>query len=205
MVVVALSLALRSSAVTLGKAFTPIYCFGFLLNVSFASVDLFRLVRGEIWRLVTSFLVFPNIAQLSVGMILLYTCRQFERQMGSKKFGAFLVFSFLVSTLVNVAAVTVASSIGYYLVPSSGPFSLIYGLLMFYYWHIPKLHSTQYAILGMDLSEKSWIYLVAAQLLFSDGVPSVVSGLSGMLAGYLYETDGFGLQSFRLPRFVEVM
>jgi hypothetical protein len=53
--------------------------------------------------------------------------------MGSKKFGAFLVFSFIVSTLVNVALIVVAYSLGFNLVPSSGPFAAIYSLLMFYY------------------------------------------------------------------------
>jgi len=70
--------------------------------------------------------------------------------------------------------------------------------------HIPKLHSAQYSILGMDLSEKSWIYLLALQLLFSDGVPSVVSALSGLLAGYLYQSDTYGFQGFRLPGVIEV-
>lgn len=56
----------------------------------------------------------------------------------------------------------------------------------------------------MDLSEKSWIYLLALQLLFSDGVPSVVSALSGLLAGYLYQSDTYGFQNFRLPGIIEV-
>lgn len=56
----------------------------------------------------------------------------------------------------------------------------------------------------MDLSEKSWIYLLAMQLLLSDGVPSVVSGLSGLLAGYIYQHDAYGFQNLRLPAIVEV-
>lgn len=95
--------------------------------------DLYRLLHGEVWRLLSSFFVFQSSAQAIVGLILLYTCRQFERQMGSRKFGAFIVFSFLVSTLVSLGVVVTASSIGFYLVPSSGPFSLIYALLIFYY------------------------------------------------------------------------
>jgi hypothetical protein len=70
--------------------------------------------------------------------------------------------------------------------------------------HIPKLHATQYSFAGLDLSEKSWIYLLAMQLMVSDGVPSIAAASTGLLAGYLYETDGFGLQSWRLPGFIEV-
>ena len=70
--------------------------------------------------------------------------------------------------------------------------------------HIPKLHSTQYSFAGFDLSEKSWIYLLALQLILSDGVPSMVSASAGWLAGYTYEKDGYGMQNWRLPRVIEV-
>lgn len=40
--------------------------------------------------------------------------------------------------------------------------------------------------------------------MLSDGIPSIVAAASGLLAGYLYETDGYGLQNWRLPRPVEV-
>ncbi len=100
---------------------------------SFNFSDLFHVLHGEVWRLITSFFVFQNSAQTIVGLILLYTCRQFERQMGSKKFGAFLIFSSVVSTLLCIAMIVVASSIGFYLVPSSGPFALIFALMINYF------------------------------------------------------------------------
>ena len=40
--------------------------------------------------------------------------------------------------------------------------------------------------------------------MLSDGPPSIVAALSGLLVGYLYETDGYGFQNWRLPRFIEV-
>ena len=65
--------------------------------------------------------------------------------------------------------------------------------------HIPKMHSSQYALMGFEFSEKSWIYLLGCQLLLSDGIASIVAALSGLLAGYLYDQDGYGIQSYRLP------
>lgn len=56
----------------------------------------------------------------------------------------------------------------------------------------------------MTLSEKTWIYALCLQLLLSDGLSSVASGLSGLLAGYLYMSDDVKLQNFRLPSVVEV-
>eukprot|EP00600_Ochromonadales_sp_CCMP1393_P006752 CAMPEP_0174967186 /NCGR_PEP_ID=MMETSP0004_2-20121128/7445_1 /TAXON_ID=420556 /ORGANISM="Ochromonas sp., Strain CCMP1393" /LENGTH=212 /DNA_ID=CAMNT_0016216293 /DNA_START=321 /DNA_END=959 /DNA_ORIENTATION=- len=107
------------------------------------------------------------------------------------------------STLLSIAFMVVAASVGLHLSPSSGPFSLIYALMAYYYWYIPKLHPSQYAICGMGLSEKSWIYLLGVQLCISDGIPSIAAALPGITAGYLYETDGYGIQSWRLPSAVE--
>jgi len=173
------------------------------LKSASVSLDIYRLLEGQVWKLPASFFIFQNSAQMIVGLILLYTCRQFERQMGSRKFGAFLLIAFVFSILVNCAAIVAAYSVGLYLVPSPGPFALIFALMTYYYRHIPKLHSTQYSFAGFDLSEKSWIYLLALQLILSDGVPSMVSASAGWLAGYTYEKDGYGMQNWRLPRVLE--
>jgi membrane associated rhomboid family serine protease len=131
--VILLSTALKSGSVSLGNlTVLLVMCRSWYLRLLFLA-DLFHLLHGEVWRLVTSFFVFQNSAQTIVGLILLYTCRQFERQMGSKKFGAFLIFSSVISTLICIAMIVVASSIGFYLVPSSGPFALIFALMTNYF------------------------------------------------------------------------
>eukprot|EP01038_Epipyxis_sp_PR26KG_P016494 gene16494-22514_t len=168
-----------------------------------AQLDLPHLYRGELWRLISGQLIFQSLPQTVVGLILLYTCRQFERQMGIRKFGAFLFFSFLISTSILLAMIVTASSVGYEFIPSCGPYFIIFSLLSFYYWHIPKLHSSQFSVFGMEFSEKSWIYFLSLQLLLSDGVESIAAALSGFVAGYIYDTDGYGLQNFRLPRRIE--
>jgi membrane associated rhomboid family serine protease len=139
-----LSTALRASAASLGEKQTfidlgkPLSYPKFRCDVA----DLYGLMHGQLWRVVTSFLVFQNSAQIIVGLILLYTCRQFERQMGSKKFGAFLVFSVFVSTLIGLAIIVAAWSIGFYLVPSPGPFPLIFALMTYYFCKYLYFHIT---------------------------------------------------------------
>ena len=98
-------------------------------------IDLHRLMRGEIWRLITTHFVFRNPAQLMVGLIVLYSLRGFERQMGSKKFGAYLIYSLLSSTVLSVLFILILNVLIGWLsfVPSSGPFFLIYSLMIFYY------------------------------------------------------------------------
>lgn len=90
-------------------------------------------MQGELWRLASSQIIFRNKAQAIVGLILLYTCRQFERQMGSRKFGAFLLFSLTTSILSLLGLIVIFASVGYNLVPSSGPYFLIFSLVAFYY------------------------------------------------------------------------
>ena len=105
--------------------------------------DLHRLMRGEIWRLITTHFVFRNPAQLMVGLIVLYSLRGFERQMGSKKFGAYLIYSLLSSTVLSVLFVLILNVlIGWpSFVPSSGPFFLIYSLMIFYYCKSSPINS----------------------------------------------------------------
>ncbi len=103
------------------------------ISNGFSLQDVERVLQGEVWRLATSQIIFRNKAQAIVGLILLYTCRQFERQMGSRKFGAFLLFSLTTSILSLLGLIVIFASVGYNLVPSSGPYFLIFSLVAFYY------------------------------------------------------------------------
>ena len=58
-------------------------------------------------------------------------------------------------------------------------------------------------VLGINLSDKVFIYIAALQLLLSSGQRSVAAGLAGTIAGLLYHTGLFGLQKFTLPKFIE--
>jgi len=96
--------------------------------------DLYKVIHGEIWRLITTHLVFRNPAQLIVGLMVLYSLRGFERQMGSKKFGAYLIYCLLASTVLSILFILILDVLmGLSFVPSSGPFFLIYSLMIFYY------------------------------------------------------------------------
>jgi len=70
--------------------------------------------------------------------------------------------------------------------------------------YIPKLYPLERTLLGISFSEKSWTYLIAFQLLLCEGFSSFASGISGYIGGYLYCIDGFGLQDFRTPEYIQV-
>jgi hypothetical protein len=69
---------------------------------------------------------------------------------------------------------------------------------------VPRLKNSGYRLLGLMLSEKSWTYLLAGQMILSGGTRTIIPALSGLLAGYMYDKDYCSMQSYRFPRFIEV-
>lgn len=111
-----------------------ILLFGWFFSSSqIISLELFKLGEGQLWRLLSSQFVFENLAQTVVGLILLYTFRQFERQMGTKKFSFFVFFSFIVSLFNLITVEILVLSVDMVFIPASGPYFLIYSLLAIYY------------------------------------------------------------------------
>jgi membrane associated rhomboid family serine protease len=124
--------------------------------------------------------------------------------LGSRKFGSFVVLSLVLSSLLQLGLVVVALSIGYDIIPSIGPYFLIFSLIPFYYVYIPKTSTQQYSLFGLAVSEKSWTYLLALQLVLGENISSIIASLAGLIAGYLYIQDHTKkLQKFRLPRSIE--
>lgn len=103
------------------------------LTYLLCTLDVDRLLAGELWRLLTGHLIFPSTSQALFAVILFYSYRHFERQMGSRKYAAFLVFSWIVSSLLILAVAATAQSIGISFVPASGPYFFVFAQLAFYY------------------------------------------------------------------------
>jgi hypothetical protein len=87
--------------------------------------------------------------------------------------------------------------------PSSGPFFFIFAQLAFFYRYVPKIFQNQYVLAGITFSEKSGIYLLAAQLFFSNGWESIVASLIALSFGFLYSQNIVRIQQFRLPAVIE--
>lgn len=167
------------------------------------SLDVDALIRGQAGRLLFSQFTFAYSAEVVVALILFYSCRMFERQMGSRKYAVFLLFTWVISLIVQLLIGFMTRSIGYTLVPTPGPYFFVFAQLAFFYRYIPKLYMTQYVLFGLEFSEKSGIYLLALQLFFSDGIRSAIAAFSGILAGYLYYKNVFLVQRYRLPKVFE--
>ncbi|PWZ31985.1 Rhomboid-like protein 20 [Zea mays] len=149
----------------------------------------------SVWRLITSFFAFSSTPELIFGAVLLYYFRVFERQIGSNKYAVFIIFSTMVSVLLQILA------LGYMKDPSlnpltSGPYGLIFASYVPFFFDIPI--SMKFRIFGLSFSDKSFVYLAGLQLLFSSGRRSIVPGLSGILAGLLYRLNTFGVRRLKV-------
>jgi hypothetical protein len=70
---------------------------------------------------------------------------------------------------------------------------------------VPRLKNSGYRLFGLNISEKSWTYLLAGQLLIGGGLHTAAPACCGLLAGYMYDQDYCSIQKFRFPRFIEVI
>lgn len=153
---------------------------------------------GEFWRIITSQVVFGSIAELVFGIgVLCPLMRRFEREMGSRKYGTFLIYTSILSTTWDLAL----AQIFHNTTPASGPYGLLGGHLLLYHEYTPRLYPRFFGILGFDFSEKSLTYLFASQLLFSGGVRTILPSVSGFIAGFLCSTPILPVTKWELPEF----
>ncbi|KAJ8614458.1 hypothetical protein CTAYLR_000828 [Chrysophaeum taylorii] len=170
------------------------------------SLDLGRvLARGEVWRLLTHHIAFESLGETVIGAVHLYRFRRFERMLGSRKFGAFALIACSLATSLATGIVFVVGERGRdqgaeYMRIASGPYALIFSMYSLFYSLVPAARPRLVGIAGLDISDKSLMYLAAAQLLLSSGLRSFVPGACGLLAGAAYLSDALKLYTLALPK-----
>ena len=169
------------------------------------SLDLGRvLAHGEVWRLVSHHFTFESYGEAVVGALHLYWFRNFERMLGSRRFGAFAVLACsLATSLVTGAALALGDRReegATYFRFAPGPYALIFSMYSLFYSLIPATRPKLVGILGIDISDKSLVYLCGAQLLFSGGARSFIPGACGVIAGFAYLSDVLKLYNLALPK-----
>ncbi|KAH7652213.1 Rhomboid-like protein [Dioscorea alata] len=164
------------------------------LRLGLSYEDIFEKFR--FWRLIVSSLAFSSTPELMFGLYLLYYFRVFERQIGSNKHSVFIVFSMMVSLLLEMLALTYLPDPSLKILVS-GPYGLIFASFVPFYFDIPV--SSRFTIFSLQLSDKSFIYLAGLQLLFSSWKRSLIPGICGVLAGSLYRLNAFGIRRVKFP------
>ncbi|TDL29394.1 hypothetical protein BD410DRAFT_811047 [Rickenella mellea] len=155
----------------------------------------------QYWRLLLHHLPSSNSSDLLLTELLLYNASiPVERLFGGVKFASFAVVTVLTSILLEFSALLLFGRLGLNFLPS-GPTSLVFSILYQYYRLVPPAYS--FKILGVTLTNKVFIYIVALQLSISQPPGSAALSIVGLLAGQLYRSDVLGLKTYRLPRSVQ--
>jgi len=148
----------------------------------------------EFWRFLASHFLFVGIGDMICGIVLLFAFRMFERQMGSKHYGAFVLLSLFFSTVLEIVFLF------YFSIPvhtTSGPYFLIFSQLVMFYYDVPPLTP-----ISFFTNDKMFTYLFALQLIFTQHPNSGYKALCGIIAGLLYRIEYLSLENLEVPDFV---
>lgn len=150
--------------------------------------------HAQFYRIFVCNLTFASMGELAFGLVALCPLmRRFEREMGSRRFGAFILYSSAFSTFLELVFFNI-----FYIERYSGPYPQLGAVLALYHKFTPRLHPKFFGILGYDFSEKSLTYGICAQLILSGGLSSIVPALVGYISGML----SLNLSENELPEFV---
>lgn len=150
----------------------------------------------QYWRLIASHLAFGASSDLFIALLLLYNVAiPVERRFGSIKFASFLVASFLVATILEFASLLLFHRAGVnHMVP--GPLAVTFSVLYQYWRILPAAY--RFRVFGLPFSDKSFHYLLAAQLACTHGLSSLAPSFVGILTGQIYRSDLVSLKSYRI-------
>lgn len=162
----------------------------------------------QYWRLFIWQSCYNNSSELLFGVMTLYHLRIIERLWGSRKFASFLLTTFLPTLLIPPLILAVLRPLTFSIlnILPAGPTPIIFALLAQYYATIPTVY--QYRILisaspsdSLTFSDKSLVYLLAAQLALSSLPGSAVCALVGWFIGVAWRGDlGPGIwTNWRIP------
>ncbi|KAK9671193.1 hypothetical protein RND81_12G012500 [Saponaria officinalis] len=161
--------------------------------------DVFQ--NPKIWKIIVSIYAFMSTPELMFGLFLLYYFRVFERQIGSNKYSVFILFSFAVSFFLESVVLGLLKDPSFSI--ASGPYSLVFSSFVPFFFDIPM--STRFRVFGLHFSDKSFIYLAGLQLLLSSWKRSIVPGICGVIAGFLYRLNIFYIRKAKLPDFISTL
>ncbi|KAI7905703.1 uncharacterized protein BX663DRAFT_549670 [Cokeromyces recurvatus] len=156
-------------------------------------------VTGQLWRIFSSPWTFNSVGTTVIGTWLIYKLRIIERRYGSAKYAAFIFISFVLSTLLQAGvSVTVGSRIGFRSI-ASGPYAILFSILYQFHKMIPP--SYQVKMLGTTMSDKTYTYFAATQLLLTNSTSSMIPCICGLTVGVLYDRINT-LKQWRFPKWI---
>ena len=146
--------------------------------------------HAQFYRIFVCNLTFGSMGELIFGLLALCPLlRRFEREMGSRKFGTFIVYTSILATVMELLFFNIFFDIERY----SGPYPQLGSVLFLFHKFTPRMHPKFFGVLGYDFSEKSITYGLCAQVILSGGfstlIPTFFGFISGMMAVKWSETE----------------
>lgn len=129
--------------------------------------------------------------------------RVFERQWGSKKYGAYALavtglsyaLQLSLGRLAALSSGTAGGAASSGAMPS-GPMPIIFASFVPFLLSVPPTSS--FSLLGLSMTDKAFVYMAGAQLLFTSGRRSLLLGGCALLAGLAWHTNLLGCKQFRV-------
>ncbi|CAH8371494.1 unnamed protein product [Eruca vesicaria subsp. sativa] len=158
--------------------------------------DIFE--KFGIWKLIIWNFSFSSTLELFFGLYLLYYFRVFERLFGSNKRSVFILFSGIVSLILETILLSLFKDPTNLV--ASGPYAFIFASFVSFYLDIPILK--RFHLFGVHFSDKSSIYLAGVLLLLSSWQRSIIPAICGIIAGSLYRLNIFGIRKAKFPELI---
>jgi len=103
------------------------------------------------------------------------------------------------STVGSLAIALLASAQYSWLQPEQGPYALLGGALLLFGKLIPQRVHSQFTVLGVRFSDKSFSYLMFAHVICAHGTKSMLPALIGVLIAQAYLHNKAGLGNVQVP------
>mmetsp|Transcript_29538 Transcript_29538/g.62720 ORF Transcript_29538/g.62720 Transcript_29538/m.62720 type:complete len:307 (-) Transcript_29538:2473-3393(-) len=138
--------------------------------------------QAQFHRIFLSNLTYASTGELIFGLLALAPLlRRFEREMGSRKFAAFLTYVSILCTIFELFYFQIFFETERY----SGPYPQLGAVLSLYHRFTPRMHPKFFGLLGYDFSEKSLVYGLCAQVILNGGLSTFIPSLLGFLSGWI--------------------
>jgi len=156
----------------------------------------------QLWRMFTYQLCYTNSTEVLFAAMTIYNMRVIERLWGSRKYASFIILCFSFTTLLPpmlLALVFRPLSFNNFNYLPAGPTPLIFAILAQYHAVIPHVYKYRIAaspappanepFVGLTFSDKSYVYLPAAQLALSQFPGSLLCAFVGWVVGYSWRNE----------------
>lgn len=157
---------------------------------------------GQLWRALAYQLCYTNSSEVLMAAMTLYNLRGIERLWGSRKFASFLIVLFPITAVLPpliLALIIRPLSFNKINYLPAGLTPLVYALLAQYHAAVPHVYKYRLAtspappvnapFVGLTFSDKSYTYLLAAQLALAQFPGSSLSAVVGWTIGYLWRNE----------------